>query len=564
MNWGFLFVALVGLVWPSTLMGQANPDPAYRVDPPGTEPGDGLMPQAAAPQATLKLPEAAAPAPGPFDAPAGPPAYRPALPAGTPEEHRQADPAAPVGSLVDALQRTYWSNPQLLSERARLRSLDFRLPQARGQYGPQLQYSASYGYQRQSFEQPVGGDVTRAGWGITASAILSQPVFTFGRLRADEDSARAEIAFGRASLRSSEQQILFSAISAYAAVLRDRAGVGIARDNANLLGREFSDTRIRFDVRESTATDLQQVQSRFELARAQLLAAQRAAASSDAAFLRFVGAPAGELAPPNPLEIPARTLEEAYAYADAHNPVLASAYARERISRAAVGSARADLLPRIGLEGRITSGAASALSADLRQTEVRGAISITGTLDSGIREARLGEAIAANDADSRLIDAALRENRAELADAWNEWQTQTAAIARLRAALEAARQAVDGALLQERAGLRTTLEVLELARDLLQVRSSYNATTAAAFVAKARVLAAMGALQHEYLLPEAEQYDPLWHFEKVKGNGDFPLLAPIVRTLDGLVTHSRSDRPVRDPAGPLAVDGVIIEDEPAG
>ena len=45
-----------------------------------------------------------------------------------------------------------------------------------------------------------------------------------------------------------------------------------------------------------------------------------AAASSDALFLRFIGAPARELAPPNPLIMPARTLEDAYADADAYNP----------------------------------------------------------------------------------------------------------------------------------------------------------------------------------------------------------------------------------------------------
>lgn len=556
MNWLFRLGTAVALPLATAAAAQTGLD---RLAEPATagSPAQGPALGTPAPLSpTVIVP--AATAVDPADTRARPPVYRPMLPEGTPVEQQQADPSAPITDFVEALERAYWSNPQLLAERARLRSTDFRLPQARGEYGPQLQYSASYGYRHDIFEQPVGSDITRSGWGTTASAILSQPLFAFGRIRAGEDSARGQIAFARASLEAAEQQTLFNTIATYAAVLRDRGGVGIAADNVSLLAQESSDTRARFDVRESTATELQQVVSRLELARAQLLTAQRAAGASDAQFLRFVGAPAGELRQPNPLNLPVRTLEDAYAYADAHNPVLASAYARERISRAAVDANRADLFPRIGLEGRANSGTSTVRSEDLRQTELRGSITITGTLDSGIRQARLGEARAANDADWRLIDTALRENRAELADAWNEWQTQTAAIEQLAAAVEESRQALAGGLLQERAGLRTTLDVLELARDLLQVRTNYNTATTAAFVARARVLAAMGALNHAYLLPNTPAYDAQEHFRKVRDDADFPLLSPVARTLDSLATGSRADRPLRDPSAPVAVGPVDI------
>lgn len=516
----------------------------------------------AEPSQAIELPGADKPVSGSFDRPAGAPAYEPAFPPGTPAEQREADPGQPVASFVEALQRAYWTQPRLLAERARLRSVDFRLPQARAQYGPQLQYSATHGYQRNNLEQPTGDFVAFSGWTSTASAILTQPLFTFGRLRANEDSARAQIAFGRASLQATEQQTLFSAINAYAAVLRDRTGVAIARDNVNLLAREFRDTGERRRFREATATEVQQVQTRLELARSQLLTSQRSAASSDAAFLQFVGAPAGELQPPNPLELPVQTLEEAYVYASANNPLLRSAYARERISRAELEGARAELLPRIDLQGRASYNTANPYSIGLRETDLRGSVTISGTIDSGIRQGKVEEASAANDADWRLIDAALRENRAELADAWNEWQTQSASIESLRAGVLSAQAALEGALVQERAGLVTSLDVLELARDLLLVRNTYNTAAAAAFIAKARVLAAMGALNQEYLLPDADSYDPEAHFAKAASKGDFPLVTPLVRGMDSLTTPSRSDRPIRDPAGPLAIEGAELDQTP--
>lgn len=525
---------------------------------PGAAPPRGAPPTSSEPSNPPPSPIVivlGAPAPSalPFDQPAGPPSYRPALPPGTPDDQVAREATQPITTLSEALDRSYWTNPQLLSERAQTRSADWRVPQARAQYGPQLQYSLSYGYAHDSIDITTTSTVVRAGWTTTASAILTQPLFTFGRLRANEDTARAQLAFQRASLRATEQQILLNAVNVYASVLRDRAGVTIARENMQLLSGQFGDESFRLQQRESTATDVDQTQSRLELGRAQLVTAQAQAASSDASFLRYIGSPAGDLGAPNPLTLPVRTLEDAYVYADAHNPVIASAYARERVSRAQYELARANLLPRVDLRGEATQAPLTAYNDDLRATELRGTVTLSGTIDSGIKHAQMGEARAANDADWRLIDEALRENREELADAWNTWQGQVAAVDRLKIAVEAARRAYDGALLQQRAGLRTTIEVLELARDLLQVRSSLNSAMASSYVQQARVLSALGALEHRYLLPDAPDYSPEEHFDDVKHQADIPLLTPLVRAIDGVTISPRADRPIRDPAAPVAV-----------
>jgi outer membrane protein TolC len=60
---------------------------------------------------------------------------------------------------------------------------------------------------------------------------------------------------------------------------------------------------------------------------------------------------------------------------------------------------------------------------------------------------------------------------------------------------DSARKAYEGAVLQQRAGLITTLDVLDLARELLLARSNSNTAIASAYLAKARVLAAAGALE---------------------------------------------------------------------
>jgi outer membrane protein len=508
----------------------------------------------AAPSPVLSVPGAATLPAIEQQGPPGPPVYRPALPAGTPTDQVERDPALPVTRLDEALQRTYWTNPQLLSARANVRSIDYRVPQARAQYGPSLEYSASYQYQHDSFEQTIGSPLERAGWTSVARAVLSQPLFTFGRLRAGEDTAKAQVAFQRATLASAEQDALFRAINAYVGVLRDRAGVGINESQVGLLAQEYGDTQIRLQEHDATSADYQQVQSRLELARAQLAAARANAVSSDASFLQYVGAPAGELAAPNPLGMPVQTLEDAYEFAEAHNPVIASAYARERASRGELARAKADLLPRVDLRGEGIIGTVTPYSDSLREKELLGSITLSGTLDAGLRQARIGEAAAANDADWRLIDDALRQNRSELADAWASWKGLTVAVERLRISVQAAELALLGGQQQQRAGLRTTTEILDLARDLLQVRSSLNTSMANSFIQQARVLAAMGALTHERLLDGTPSYDPQDHYGDIVHQGDVPLLTPMVRALDSALTGPPRDRPLRDPAAPLAVD----------
>ena len=96
-------------------------------------------------------------------------------------------------------------------------------------------------------------------------------------------------------------------------------------------------------------------------------------------------------------------------------------------------------------------------------------------------------------------------------------------------------------------------EVLELANDVYVARSSLNSTRAEVLLAQARLLSAMGALGYDDLLPGNERYDPESHFDKVKSNGDFPAITPVVRAIDSLATKPATDRPVRDPASAVAV-----------
>ena len=500
------------------------------------------------------------PSPAPPARDARLPVYRPSFPYGADAAVAARAPAQAISTLREAIALAYWSNPQLLAERANLRSTDNQLPIARSAYGPTLDLQASQSYQRDRRELVPNRFLGNQGFSNTASLILNQPLYTFGRNRAREGGARAQILLGRDSLRLTEAQVLLDVVSSFVAVQRDVLSVQIAQENLDLLTRQYGDSAERFRVREITSSDLQQIETRVEFGRAQLLQAQGQLGVSRSQFLNSVGAPAGPLlAEPSPLPIAAPDIAGAYAYAEVNSPLVRAAQSREKISRANIEAARAEMGPRLDLRGVGSLGTVTPYSDNLRTTSVSANVTLTQPLiDSNLRDSQLRAAKEANDADWRLIDQALRDTREAVASAWNQLTASRASLEHYARASEAARRAYEGALEQERAGARTTLDVLDLARDLLNVRTNFIIAEANEYLARAQLLATIGRLEAPLLVPDIRSYDPTANFDRVARSADIPLLTPALAGLDGLTTRDvETDRPIRDPAGPLSSEGIV-------
>jgi outer membrane protein len=463
--------------------------------------------------------------------------------------------SGPVMSLAEAMTLAYRGNPRLIAQRATVRSTDFQLAEARSAYGPNLSVEGAYTFTRSRAQLTSGNYLPQQGFTSTASAILNQPLFTFGRNAAAEQGAYAQIAFQRDSLRLVETNLMLNVVSSYVGVLRDASAVTIARENLALLQRQYNDNRERFRVREITSTDLQQVETRLELAQAQLLSAEGQLGISQADFFEYVGAVPGELAPPDLLNIRYTSIDGAFADADRNSPVVRAAQSREKVSRATYQAARTEWRPRVDLRGTAQYGTLSPYSDQFRSTVLTGQVVLSQPLiDSGLRRSRQDQAREANQADWRLIDAALRETHQIVSSAWNQLTSSRASLDNYRRALDAAQRAYDGARLQERAGDRTTLDVLDLARDLLNVRLGYNSSVANEYIARATLLAAAGRIEAPQVVSGLTAYDPSVHFDRVRRRSDIPLLTPALSTLDGLATGSvLTDRAIRDDAARMGV-----------
>lgn len=463
-------------------------------------------------------------------------------------------PAAPISNLPDALAAAYRLEPNLLGERANNRGADERLVQARSLYGPTISLNGSYGYYYNRFDNDPadpfapGPRSTVKGDSGTITAIISQPLFASGRIAAGVQAATARVAFQRETLRFTEQRTLLSVISSYVGVRRDNELLEIANGNIALLDRQLSESDSRFRVREITRTDLDQVVTRVEIGRATVQSASSNLATSKSQFVQFVGAPPGALESlPLLPNLPA-TIEEARAGAETRSPLVLAARARERASAALVRQARGQMGPSVSLQGDASYGGINEYTLQRKQRVLRGTVQLDMPLyTSGQLQAVVREAKANNDSDWRLIDASVRETTFNVDAAWNLLVATRNSLTNLENAVAAAQRAYDGAVVQLRAGARATLDVLDLARDLLNARSQLVSVRANEYLASANLLSAMGELEIRNLVPDLPPYDPEVHYRKVLHRGDTIVPGIIPTVLDGIVAGSGSaNRASRD------------------
>jgi TolC family type I secretion outer membrane protein len=455
---------------------------------------------------------------------------------------------APVRTLAEAITRAYRTNPQLLAARATARAADFRIPEARSAYGPTLSANAAYTFTRTRTEVLPRTFVGAQGWTSTASLVLNQPIFTFGRNAAAEAGAVATSEYQRNALRVTEAEVIDGVVEVYVSVLRDAQAVTIARENLALLERQLEDNQRRYEVRDLTQTDLDQTRTRVEFGRAELVQALGQLGVSQKRFLQFVGAPPGELGAPDVLDVPFGSLAAAYAFAEANSGLVRAAQAREKISRAAVSAARAERGPRLDLRGTADYGSVSSYSDDLRASQLIGQVVFSQPLvDSGLRRARQAGAQETNQADWRLLDSALRDTREAIGSAWDQLAATRGSLTGYRDAIAAAERAYQGALLQQRAGDRSTLDVLDLARDLLTLRTSYNNAVANEYLLRSGLLRFAGLLEGPLVLRDLAPYDADEHYRTVRDAADVPLVTSVLGKLDSIGNGGlRSDRESRD------------------
>jgi outer membrane protein len=431
---------------------------------------------------------------------------------------------AKAETLEQALADAYLVNPVLNAERARLRAIDEQVAFAKSGLRPNVSASGDTNYVNQNSDSKnavafgAGGLSTD---GVTHphgySVQLSQPLFEgFQNLNAVRQ-AKAQVQAQREALRNTEQTVLLDAATAYVNVVRDQAVVRLRENDVSVLSEQLKATRDRFDVGEVTRTDVAQAEARRSEALATLSVAQANLKTSRAAYEQVIGHPPGNLqTPPSIRHLLPQTLDEAMTLGDGENPVILASVYNEEASLYAVEQIMGELLPDVSLQAQYEKRFdQSQFTKDIETTTVTAQVNVPLYQGGGVA-ARVRQAKETNNQLKREVEDARLRVHADVIANWGILQSSGPAISSAESAVKANKIALNGVREEEKVGQRTTLDVLDAQRELLNSQIGLVSALRDRVVAEYSLYSAIGRMDAQTLGLSVPYYDPLEHYEIVK------------------------------------------------
>ncbi len=443
--------------------------------------------------------------------------------------------------LISLSSNAYRTNPTLLAQRANQRALDESIVQARAGLRPQIDVSAGVNYSRNRFPSdtteidtdndgiadttvttPAGNTESDS---ANASIGLSQSLYSGGRNALGITSAQASILAGRENLRDIEQTVLTSVISAYADVLRDIEILAIRQNNITVLQRQLDESSARFEVGEITRTDVAQSEARLAQSEADLANAQAQLSVSRAAYAAVIGQAPTNLEALPPLAGVPTDFDAALDVALLENAGLRAAGYNLQQAEARVALARAEYLPSARLSASY-GGSANNLGdiGDIaeRNSFTAGASISVPLFTGGLNQSRVAQALEQANAAQINVEGERRSVLQTVSSTYAQVISARATLAAGEEAVRAASVAAEGVRQEAQVGLRTTLDVLNQELELRSAQVTLASARRNQYVAQASLLAAMGRLEGQDLVPSIEVYDAQDNYDRVRNRGALP------------------------------------------
>lgn len=437
----------------------------------------------------------------------------------------------PVGvaaeTLESALAHAYQNNPQLNAQRALVRATDEGVPQALAGYRPRIAATANISAQTNTVVTRSGpttpptpatdafqsGGSTPRGFGATLTQNLFNGFQTANRTRQAESQVRS----AREALRTTEQSVLLSAVTAYMNLLRETAIFDLQRSNLEVLQEQLRQTKQRLESGNVTATDVYQSEARLSVGRTQLFAAEANYRTARAVYRQVIGIEPGKLHPATSVDrfIP-RNLAAAMAAANAEHPTVTTAQYNMDVALHQIRIAEGALYPTLSLLGSIQRNYDIALTTPENFTaSVGGQLSVPiyqgGAEFSQIRQAK--ETLGQRRYD---LDLARDQARVTVAQAWAQLEASKGTIVATQGQVKSAESALNGVREEARLGQRTTLDVLNAQQELVNARVAMVGAQRDRVVNSYTLLAAIGRLSPSVLGLVVASYDAQTHYHQVR------------------------------------------------
>jgi outer membrane protein len=446
--------------------------------------------------------------------------------------------AARPTTLTQALAEAYANNAMLQEARASLRATDEGVPTALSGWRPTIEIQAQAGrsngvetlrninpeaqidsnlppYASNTYKQDRTTD--------SAQITLQQDLWNGGKTTNSVREARNSVYSARALLLATEEQVFLQVVQAYVAVISQQQVLALQQSNVQVLERQLDATREQLQVGDSTETDVAQAQAAVAQAEAQLQIAVGQLQVDRETFRQLVGDYPGNLAPPQPLDLPVHSKAASAGAAAANNPTVVQAEFAQSAAKDAINVAFAALAPDVSVEAVGATQSTpdvfgSGTAENVRDAEILGNLTVPlyqgGAEYAAIRMARAKyqQAIGA------VIDAK-RTAVQQATAAWESLISSRQSIVSTNTAIKADAIALDGTERQQIVGTRTTLDVLNAQQLLLQAETQQVQNVANLVVYSYTIASAIGRLTSKDLALPVKEYDDLDYYDRVQYAG---------------------------------------------
>lgn len=425
---------------------------------------------------------------------------------------------ASAETITGALSKAYRNNSQLNSARAGVRVTDEDVAIAKSGYRPNVVGSASIDYTERR-RSDMSTRLTSGSFGVQVNQMLFDGFQTKNTVAAAEARVRAS----QESLRNTEENILYSAAQAYMNVIHDRQVAALTQQNLEFLNEQTRAARSRLEVGEGTRTDVAQADAARSNAEAQLSAARAQALASAAAYRQLIGEEPGQLKAAAPLakQLP-RSLDAAVAVASQEHPAIIATSHLVDAAAFGVKAAEGALLPSVTASAGISRNYSHTSPGGISNTDgYSNAANIGATLSVPIYQGGRTSAQVRKSKEqlgqARIeVDVSRDQVRQAITAAWTGYTAAQEAVAANRTVVSAAQLALNGVIEERNVGQRTTLEVLDSQRDVINAKINLASAERDVVLASYAILQAMGRLSVERLGLQVTKYQPEEHYNAVK------------------------------------------------
>ena len=407
-------------------------------------------------------------------------------------------------TLTGAMVSAYNTSGLLEQNRAVLRAADEDVATAASQLAPVVSWASSVSH----------SDSGSSSYDTSASASLSASytLYDGGKSNLGLEAAKFSVLATRSKLVSIEQNVLFEAVTAYLGVSRETENVSLRENNLSVISEELRAANDRFEVGEITKTDVALEEARLAASNSALAVAMGSYEKAKAGYISSIGEK------PNSLEYPTfvpevpNSLESAIAIALTEHPSIDELKNLIKVSE--INSKIADL------STGFTISLGSSLSLD-EEGETDGSLSVTASgpifsggklYSSSRKKIALKEQVLAKLYSSKI---SIEQN---VTNAFSQVQVAEAAKLAAEEQIRATEVALKGVKEEAILGARTTLDVLNAEKDLLDARMQLISAKVDENLSMYRLLLQVGRLTADHLSLPVRQYDVKKYYELVKNS----------------------------------------------